>query len=109
MWTCPLACLPVLQHHHRLRAVHRPPHHLRDRPDKGLLLVRHATRAGRAHRGAGLALHGPLMESQGLAPCTDALACHPLSLRMPMRWPISGLSVLHGPPAQGADDGPAGY
>ena len=38
-----------------------------------------------------------------------ATPIHPLSLRMPMRWPISGLSVLHVPPAQGVDDGPAGY
>ena len=49
------------------------------------------------------------MEPQGLAPCTDALACHPLSLRMPMRWPIGGLSALHVPPTQGVDDGAVGY
>ena len=51
------------------------PHHLRDRPGKGPLLARHATRAG-------LALHWPRMEPRGLALCTDALTRHPLSSRV---------------------------
>lgn len=49
------------------------------------------------------------MEPQGLAPCTDALTCHPLPLRMPMRWPRGSLSALHVPPAQGVGDEAAGY